>query len=136
MRDKILAERTMHAVVFLRNLLDEPTARPGWELDYFRGKLAEHPATGYRTWDEAVAERYAREQAEAAGAADPPNLPEPEDDRFGTKFGDYLDEPEPTPVRQPHQSMDDCERDPGGCFAPPQATEPPRVRWRLPFLEG
>ena len=61
--DKIVAERTMHAVLFLRNLLDEPTIRPERELDYFRGKLAEHPATGYRIWDDAVAEHNAQEQA-------------------------------------------------------------------------
>lgn len=65
LRDKILADRTRHAVVFLQSFLDADRSDPEWSLGYFREKLAENPPTGYRTWDEAVAERHAREQAEA-----------------------------------------------------------------------
>jgi hypothetical protein len=65
--DKILADRTRHAVVFLQSFLDADRGElhPEWSLGYFREKLSENPPTGYRTWDEAVAERHAREQAEA-----------------------------------------------------------------------
>jgi hypothetical protein len=62
--DRILGDRVRHTVVFLRALLADLTEdfdRPEWGLKYFREKLAEHPATGYRTWDEAVAELHARE---------------------------------------------------------------------------
>ena len=52
--DRILAERVMHTVVFLGSFLDG--GEPDWSLGYFRERLAEHPAAGYRTWDEAVAE--------------------------------------------------------------------------------
>jgi len=62
--DKILAERVMHTVVFLQSFLDG--GEPDWSLGYFRERLAEHPAAGYRTWDEAVAELAARR---AAGGA-------------------------------------------------------------------
>jgi hypothetical protein len=64
--DKILAERVMHAKIFLRNFLDGGDSEPGWQLDYFRQKIAEHPAAGYRTWDGAIAEQRARKQAEIA----------------------------------------------------------------------
>jgi hypothetical protein len=65
-RDRILGERVMHTVVFLRGLLTDLTddwaaARAERGLDYFRQKLAEHPAAGYRTWDELVAELHAKE---------------------------------------------------------------------------
>jgi hypothetical protein len=66
--DKILAERMMYTKLFLQNFLDGGGSEPGWHLDYFRQKVAEHPATGYRTWGEAVAEHHAPEQAEAAPA--------------------------------------------------------------------
>jgi hypothetical protein len=66
--DKILAERVMHTTVFLQSFLDGGASERGWHLDYFRQKVAEHPATGYRTWDEAVAEHRAGEQAEVAPA--------------------------------------------------------------------
>jgi hypothetical protein len=61
-RDRILAERLMHTVIFLQGILSDPVTPPEWDLDYLRDKLAEHPAAGYRTWDQAVAElRAARE---------------------------------------------------------------------------
>jgi hypothetical protein len=66
-RDKILAERVLHAVVFLSGILGPDRGSPReWALDYFRDRLAEHPATGYRTWDESVAESKA---LRAAGGA-------------------------------------------------------------------
>lgn len=65
--DRILHERVLHAVIFLRGALDDTRVTPfEWGLDYFREKLAEHPATGYRTWDEAVAETRARREAGGA----------------------------------------------------------------------
>jgi hypothetical protein len=65
--DRILHERVLHAVIFLRGALVEARATPfEWGFDYFREKLAEHPATGYRTWDEAVAETRARHEARGA----------------------------------------------------------------------
>jgi hypothetical protein len=70
--DRILGERVMHTVVFLRGLLTDLTRdrdRPEWALEYFREKLAEHPATGYRTWDEAVAELHAKEAVQEQSAA-------------------------------------------------------------------
>lgn len=58
--DRILAERVLHTVIFLRGILDDGrVSPPEWSLDYFREKLAEHPATGYRTWDEAIADTRA-----------------------------------------------------------------------------
>jgi len=121
--DKILARRTMHAVVFLQNLLGEPAARPEWELEYFRDKLAEHPAAGYRTWDEAVAELRAREQAEAVPDATDGAAPRCGSPASCGELGHehlHTGGPEPAPVGQPHQSADGCEPDPAGCFAPSQ----------------
>lgn len=55
--DRILSERVMHAVVMLRSVLreDGPSDVP-WSVAYLREKLAEHPAEGYKTWDERAAE--------------------------------------------------------------------------------
>jgi ADP-ribose pyrophosphatase len=57
-RDKILAERMLDAVVFLSDILTDGRHPLGaeWALGYFREKLAEHPAEGYHTWNQAVAE--------------------------------------------------------------------------------
>jgi hypothetical protein len=62
-RDKILADRMLDAVVFLSDILTDGRHPLGaeWALSYFREKLAEHPAEGYRTWDQAVAELRARQ---------------------------------------------------------------------------
>lgn len=62
-RDGILGMRAMHAVIFLRGLARDRGSglNPDHGLKWLRDKLAEHPAAGYRTWDEAVAEREARE---------------------------------------------------------------------------
>lgn len=60
-RDRILKERVMHAAIFLQSVLSED--QPGYlresSLAYFREKLAEHPAEGYRIWGQAVAELHA-----------------------------------------------------------------------------
>ena len=66
-RNAILLERVMHAVTMLRSILDEDrdADRIAWSVAYLRERLAEHPATGYKTWDEAVAERRAAAEAAA-----------------------------------------------------------------------
>jgi hypothetical protein len=68
-RDAILMMRVMHAVVFLQGVARDRAAGlpPEYSLNWLRDKLAEHPAVGYRTWDEAVAERHARETGQEAG---------------------------------------------------------------------
>lgn len=58
-RNKILLERAMHTVIFLRGILDPdrgPYRRAEDDIVYLRARLAEHPAIGYRTWAERVAE--------------------------------------------------------------------------------
>ncbi len=63
-RHEILNHRVMHAVVCLEALLGKNghiTPYPEMSIAYLREKLAEHPAEGYRTWDEAVAELKARQ---------------------------------------------------------------------------
>ena len=60
-RAEIIEQRTGHAVVMLEAVLDgtHPAPDVAWSIAYLRARLAEHPATGYRTWDEAVAEMRA-----------------------------------------------------------------------------
>lgn len=48
--DRILIERTMHAVIALRNVVLDARADTDWEADYLRSRLAEIPATGYRAY--------------------------------------------------------------------------------------
>jgi hypothetical protein len=55
-RDKILTERAGHAVVMLKSILGGDTFDPAWSVGYLRERLAGHPATGYRTWAERMAE--------------------------------------------------------------------------------
>jgi len=56
-RDAILIERAGHAVVMLQGILGgDATPDIPWSVAYLRARLAEHPAEGYRTWDERVAE--------------------------------------------------------------------------------
>jgi hypothetical protein len=55
-RAVILAERADHAVAILRGILGEDaTTDVSWSVADLRSRLAQHPATGYRTWDEAMA---------------------------------------------------------------------------------
>ena len=70
-RAAIIEQRTGHAVVMLEAVLDgtHPAPDVAWSVAYLRDRLAEHPATGYRTWDEAVAETRAAEHAAAEHAA-------------------------------------------------------------------
>jgi hypothetical protein len=68
--DRILLERVTHAVIFLRGLLGGRGLGTEWEIRYLREKLAEHPAEGYRTWDQAVAELRAREGEQGPAGGD------------------------------------------------------------------
>lgn len=49
LHDQILIERVGHAVIALRSIVHDPHACAGWTADYLRNRLAEIPATGYRT---------------------------------------------------------------------------------------
>ena len=54
-RDRILLERLGHAAVMLRRILDEPATTDIRGLSgTLRARLAEHPAAGYRTWEQAT----------------------------------------------------------------------------------
>jgi hypothetical protein len=61
-RAKILEHRLGHAVVMLNGILGG-TFDPAWSVVYLRERLAEHPAGGYRTWDERMAELAAAKAA-------------------------------------------------------------------------
>jgi hypothetical protein len=69
-RAKILDQRLGYAVAMLRGILgDDPTADVPWSVAYLRAQLAKHPAEGYKTWDERMAELEAARAA--AGLVDP-----------------------------------------------------------------
>jgi hypothetical protein len=57
-RTTVLIERVGHTVVMLDSILrgEHPAPDPAWSVEYLRARLAEHPAVGYKTWDERVAE--------------------------------------------------------------------------------
>jgi hypothetical protein len=57
-RTAILLERAGHAVVMLSSVLDGSYPAPDipWSVAYLRDRLAEHPAAGYKTWQQRVAE--------------------------------------------------------------------------------
>jgi len=59
-RDAILVERVGHAVAMLGGIFDRiedgRDTMITWSADYLRARLAEHPATGYKTWNERMAE--------------------------------------------------------------------------------
>lgn len=65
-RDKILVERAGHARLMLQTVLGQDTHDPQWAMAYLRERLAEHPATGYKTWDERMAELDAAKRIEGA----------------------------------------------------------------------
>jgi hypothetical protein len=91
--DRILQARVMNTVVFLRGLLDEGRATPPeWGLEYFREKLAEQPATGYRTWDEAVAETRARQEVQQASRGSEPSTDSLADSEGLRQLSAYLDQ--------------------------------------------
>lgn len=63
-RARILDERTGHAVAFLQRILGgDPVADIPWSVGYLREQLAKHPAEGYKTWDERMAELDAAKAA-------------------------------------------------------------------------
>ncbi len=66
-RDAILVERVGHAAAMLDGLFgrlgDGRDPMIGWSAGYLRARLAEHPAEGYRTWDERMAELEAARAA-------------------------------------------------------------------------
>jgi hypothetical protein len=58
-RAKIMEERVMHTVIFLRGIFDPGGGtyrRAEDDVAYLRARLAEHPAEGYKTWTESVAD--------------------------------------------------------------------------------
>jgi hypothetical protein len=71
--DRILKERVLHVVVMLGNIVPadgRPCAADviPWSVEYLRARLAEHPASGYRTWAEHVAELQRDRQAEGGAS--------------------------------------------------------------------
>jgi hypothetical protein len=68
-RAEILQARVMHALLMIGAVLDEERGDAAWSVAYCRERLAEHPATGYRTWDEVVAGQQAAKAAAPGGAA-------------------------------------------------------------------
>lgn len=64
-RAEVLQVRVMHALLMVDAILDDGHADPAWIVAYCRQQLAGHPATGYRTWDQAVAEQQAAKGAAA-----------------------------------------------------------------------
>ncbi len=65
-RDAILIERAGHAVVMLQGILGGDATRDiPWSVAYLRAQLAEHPADGYKTWEERVADLEAPKAASA-----------------------------------------------------------------------
>lgn len=65
-RDRILVERAGHARLMLATVLGQDTHDPAWAVAYLRERLAGHPATGYKTWDERMAELDAAGRIEGA----------------------------------------------------------------------
>jgi hypothetical protein len=54
---RILGERTRHAVVMLSSILEpDRYSDVPWSTAYLRDRLAEHPADGYKTWQQRTAE--------------------------------------------------------------------------------
>lgn len=53
-RGPILSHRTLHAIIALRGLVVSPRLM-GWEIARLRENLAEHPPTGYLTYEQAQA---------------------------------------------------------------------------------
>lgn len=67
-RDTILVERVGHVAVMLRGLLaDDSWHDWAWSTAYLRERLADHPATGYKTWETRAAELEAAHTASPGG---------------------------------------------------------------------
>ncbi len=47
----------MHLATILNSVLRDQPADLAWSVAYLRERLAEHPPTGYRTWDNVRAEQ-------------------------------------------------------------------------------
>ena len=64
-RTKILLDRARHTVIMLESILDGSHPQPDvpWAVAYLRTRLAEHPAEGYRTWQQRTAELDAAKAA-------------------------------------------------------------------------
>lgn len=65
---QVLVDRALDAVTALRGVLQHGDDA-GWSADYLRARLAEKPATGYRTWGEARTEPSQPPRAEETEAA-------------------------------------------------------------------
>jgi hypothetical protein len=107
-RAKILEDRLVHTVVMLKSVLcdEHPASDVPWSVAYLRARLAEHPATGYRVWDERMAE------LDAATAQDGARLGPPAGDQAAVPSQDGAGGYEPVhpqPCRQePDQRGEDC----------------------------
>lgn len=77
-RSQIIGDRLTHVTLFLEHALADPPSPGGiaWSIAYFRERIAEHPAAGYVTEDQARealsrgatwTEAVARVSAEEAG---------------------------------------------------------------------
>jgi hypothetical protein len=63
-RARILDDRLGHTVVMLAGILDRDTTIDiPWSVGYLREQLAKHPAAGYKTWAERMAELAAAKAA-------------------------------------------------------------------------
>lgn len=63
-RTQILTERCGHAAAMLGALLAEDSwADWAWSVAYLRARVGEHPAAGYKTWEERMAELEAARHA-------------------------------------------------------------------------
>jgi hypothetical protein len=66
-RTAILLERVGHTAVMLNGILGgDPHPDIEWSVAYLRARLAEHPATGYKTWAERMAELDAAKAQDGA----------------------------------------------------------------------
>ena len=68
--DHRLDHRLGHAVTMLKGIPGEDIAPDvAWSVACLRARLAEHPAAGYKTWDQCIAEMRATEDAATEDAA-------------------------------------------------------------------
>ena len=67
-RNAILLERVGHTVVMLKSILHDEhrTPDPAWSVEYLRARLAKHPAAGYKTWEQRMAELDAAKAQDGA----------------------------------------------------------------------
>jgi hypothetical protein len=64
-RATVMATRLMHACICLEALTGKHADREvAAEVAYLRQQLAEHPAEGYKTWDQAIAELRGRKDGQ------------------------------------------------------------------------